>query len=145
VNVHFLPRSPNSHKNSISNSSRLKMSQAIGTASRNTAPVGPKSTAQANDYTSRSHQVTTLGQRGKHSTYQDTPWAHPLGVSPRIFKDFLKKSCLENIHNECTTTKGGDRLRWKEVKMWLLKRKSNQQKHWSTERGDVQLRTICLN
>jgi hypothetical protein len=129
VIVHFLPRSPNSHKNSISNSSRLKMSQATGAASRNTALVGPMSTAQANDYTSRSHQVTTPGQRGKHSAYQDTPWAHPLGVSLRIFKDFLNKSYLQNICNECTTTKGGDRLRWKEVQMRPLKRKSNQQKH----------------
>jgi hypothetical protein len=129
VTVHFLPRSPNSHKNSISNSSHLKMSQATGAASCNTAPVGPKSTVQANDYTSRSHQVTTPGQCGKHSAYQDTPWAHPLGVSPRTFKDFLKKSYLQNIRNECTTTKGGVRLRWKEVQMWLLKRKSNQQKH----------------
>jgi hypothetical protein len=91
VTVHFLPRSPNSRKNSISNSSRLKMSQATGAASRNTAPVGPKSTAQANDYTSQSHQVTTPGQRDKHSAYQGTPWAHPLGVLTRIFKDFLKK------------------------------------------------------
>jgi hypothetical protein len=129
VTIHFLLRSPNSRKNSISNSSRLKMSQAIDVASRNTAPVGPKSTAQANDYTSRSHQVTTPGQRGKHFAYQDTPWAHPLGVSPRIFKDFLKKRYPQNIRNEYTMTKGGDRLRWKEVQMWLLKRKSNQQKH----------------
>jgi hypothetical protein len=67
------------------------MSQATGAALRNTAPVGPKSTALANDYTSRSHQVTTPRQRDKHSAYQDTTWAHPLGVSPRIFKDFLKK------------------------------------------------------
>jgi hypothetical protein len=105
------------------------MSQAIGTASRNTAPIGPKSTAQANDYTLRSHQVTTPGQCGKHSAYQDTPWAHPFGVPPRIFKDFLKKSYPQNICNECTTTKGGDSLIWKEVQMGLLKRKSNQQKH----------------
>jgi hypothetical protein len=48
VIVHFLPRSPNSCKNSISNSSRLKMSQATGVVSRNTASVGLKSTAQAN-------------------------------------------------------------------------------------------------
>jgi hypothetical protein len=67
------------------------MSPATGAASRNTAPVGPKSTAHANDYTSLSHQVITPGQRDKHSAHQDTPWAHPLGVSPRIFKDFLKK------------------------------------------------------
>jgi hypothetical protein len=67
VTFHFLPRSPNSRKNSISNSSRLKMSHATGAASRNTAPVGTKSTAQANDYISRSHQVTTPRQCGKHS------------------------------------------------------------------------------
>jgi hypothetical protein len=129
VTVHFLPHSSNSRKNSISNSSRLKKSQATGIASRNTTPIGPKSNAQANDYTPQSHQVTAPGQCGKHSAYQDTPWAHPLGVSPRIFKDFLKKSYPQNIRNECTTPKGGDRLRWKEVQMWLLKRKSNQQKH----------------
>jgi hypothetical protein len=67
------------------------MSQATDAASHNTAPVGPKSTTQANDYVSRSHQVTTPGQRSKHYAYQDTPWAHPLGVSLRIFKDFLKE------------------------------------------------------
>jgi hypothetical protein len=61
VTVHFLPRSPNSRHNSISNSSHLKMSQATGAASCNTTPVGPKSTTQANDYTPRSHQVNTLG------------------------------------------------------------------------------------
>jgi hypothetical protein len=88
VTVYFIPRSPNSRKNSISNSRRLKVSQATGTVSRNMAPVGPKSTAHANDYTSPSHQVTTPGQRDKHSVYQDTPWAHPLGVLPRIFKIF---------------------------------------------------------
>jgi hypothetical protein len=66
VTVHFLPRSPNSRYNSISNSSRLKMSQATGAASRNTAPVVPKSTTQANDYTPRSHQVTTPGQCGPY-------------------------------------------------------------------------------
>jgi hypothetical protein len=65
----------------------------------------------------------------KHSVYQDNPWAHPLGVSPGIFKDFLKKSYPQNIRNECTATKEGDRLRWKEVQMWLLECKSNQQKH----------------
>jgi hypothetical protein len=47
VTVHFLPRSPNSHENSLSNSSRLKMSQATGAPSRNTKPFGPRSTAQA--------------------------------------------------------------------------------------------------
>jgi hypothetical protein len=88
VTVHFLIRSPNSRKNSISNSNHLKMSQATGAISRNTTPVGPKSTAHANDYTSPSHKVTTLGQRDKHSAHQGTPWVHPLGVSPRIFKIF---------------------------------------------------------
>jgi hypothetical protein len=97
VTVHFLPRSSNSRKNSISNSSRLKISQATGAASHNTAPVGPKSTTEANDYTSRSHQITTPGQRDKYSAYQDTPWAHPLGVTPRIFKDFLKK-CVGTLN-----------------------------------------------
>jgi hypothetical protein len=86
VTIHFLPRSPNSRKNSISDSSRLKMSQATGAVSRNMAPVGPKSTTQANDYISPSYQVTTSGQHDKHSAHQDTHWAHPLGVSPRIFK-----------------------------------------------------------
>jgi hypothetical protein len=47
VTVHFLPRSLNSRKYSISNSSHLKMSQAIGAASRNTTSFGPRSTAQA--------------------------------------------------------------------------------------------------
>jgi hypothetical protein len=47
VAVHFLPRSLNSHKYSISKSSRLKMSQAIDAASRNTTPFGPRSTARA--------------------------------------------------------------------------------------------------
>ena len=101
------------------------MSQATGAVSRNTTPVGPKSTAQANDYTSLSHQVTTSVQHDKHSAHQDIPWAHPLGVSPGILKDFLKKSYPENIRNECITTKG-DRLRWKEVQMWLLECKFNQ-------------------
>jgi hypothetical protein len=84
VTVHFLPRSLNSRKNSISNSSRLKMGQATVAVSRNTTPVGPKSTAQANDYTPLSHQATTSGQRDKHSTQG----RHPLGVSPKIFKIF---------------------------------------------------------
>ena len=47
VTIHFLPRSPNSRKYSISNSSRLKMSQATGVASRNMTPFGPRSTAPA--------------------------------------------------------------------------------------------------
>jgi hypothetical protein len=58
------------------------MSQATGAVSRNTTQVGPKSTAQENDYTSPSHQVITSGQHDKHFAYQDTPWAHPLGVLP---------------------------------------------------------------
>jgi hypothetical protein len=64
-----------------------------------------------------------------NTAYPDTPWAHPLGVLPKIFKDFLKKSYLHNICSEYTTTKGGDRLRWEEVQMLLLNCKSNQQKH----------------
>jgi hypothetical protein len=76
VTVHFLPRSPNSRKNSIRNSSRLKISQATSVVLRNTAPFGPKSTTQANDYTPPSHQVTTSGQRDKHSAYQDTHWVY---------------------------------------------------------------------
>jgi hypothetical protein len=66
VTVHFLPHSQNSHKNSISNSNRLKMSQASGAVLCNMAPVGFKSTSQANDYTSPSCQVITSGQRDKH-------------------------------------------------------------------------------
>jgi hypothetical protein len=45
--VHLLPRSPNSRKYSISNSNRLKASQAADAASRNTTPFGLRSTAQA--------------------------------------------------------------------------------------------------
>jgi hypothetical protein len=92
------------------------MCQATGAVSRNMAPFGPKSTAQANDYTPPSHQVTTLGQHDKHSAYQDIPWAHPLGV-------------LRNVRNESIATKEGDRLKWEEAQLWLLKHKSNQQKH----------------
>jgi hypothetical protein len=84
VTVHFLPRSPNTRKNSISNSRHLKMSQATSVVSRNTTLVGPNSTAQANDYTPPSHQITTLGQRDKHLSRG----RHPLGVSPGIFKIF---------------------------------------------------------
>jgi hypothetical protein len=50
------------------------MSQATGVVSRNTTPVGRKSTTQANYYTSPSHQVTTSGQHDRHSAYQDTHW-----------------------------------------------------------------------
>jgi hypothetical protein len=47
VTVHFIPRSPNSRKYSISNSSRLKMSQATDAASRNMTSFGLRSTARA--------------------------------------------------------------------------------------------------
>jgi hypothetical protein len=47
VTVHFLPRSPNNRKYSISNSSRLKMSQATGATSHNTTLFGPRSTVEA--------------------------------------------------------------------------------------------------
>jgi hypothetical protein len=97
VTVHFLPRSPNSRKNSISNSSRLKMSQATGTASRNTTTVGPKSIAQANYYTSRSHQVTTPGQCGKHSAYQDTPWACRPEFSKIFWRSHIHKIYAMNV------------------------------------------------
>jgi hypothetical protein len=91
VTVHFLPRSPNTHKNSISNSSRLKMSQATGAVSRNTAPVGPKSTAQANDYTTPSHQITTSGQHDKHLSWGRHPLGTPIGCIARNLQDFLKR------------------------------------------------------
>jgi hypothetical protein len=42
------------------------MRQATGAVSRNPASVGLKSTAQANDYTPPSHQITTSGQRDKN-------------------------------------------------------------------------------
>jgi hypothetical protein len=71
-------RSPNSHKNLISNSNRLEMSQASSAASRNTTPNGIKSTAQAKYYTSPSCQVTTLGQRDRRLLLG----RHPLGVPP---------------------------------------------------------------
>jgi hypothetical protein len=91
MTIHFLPRSPNSHKDSIGDSSRLKMSQATGAVSRNTASVGPTSIAQANDYTSLSHQVTTSGQRDKHSTLGRHPLDTPIGCIAQNFQDFLKK------------------------------------------------------
>jgi hypothetical protein len=81
VTVHFLPRSPNSRKNSISNSSRLKMSQATGAVSHNTAPLGFKSIAQANDYTSPSCQVTTSRQRDKHLSRGRHPLGTPIGCT----------------------------------------------------------------
>jgi hypothetical protein len=62
------------------------MTQATGAVSRNTTPVGPKSTAQANDYTPPSHQITTSGQRDKHLSRG----RHPLGVSLGIFKIFRR-------------------------------------------------------
>jgi hypothetical protein len=90
VIVHFLPRSPNSRKNSIINSNRLKMSQATGTVSRNMTPVGLKSTAQANDYTAPSHQVTTSGQRDKHLSRSRHPLGIPIGCTSQNLQDFLK-------------------------------------------------------
>jgi hypothetical protein len=36
-------------------------------------------------------------------------------VAKKNSKDFLKKSYPHSIHNECTMTKGRDRLRWEEV------------------------------
>jgi hypothetical protein len=64
------------------------MSQATGAVSRNMAPVGIKSTAQAKYYTSPSCQVTTSGQRDRHLLRVDTLWAHQLGVPPGFFKIF---------------------------------------------------------
>jgi ABC-type polar amino acid transport system ATPase subunit len=52
----------------------------------------------------------------------------PIGCVTQNFQVFVKEQYLQNIRNECTMTKGGDRLRQEEVQMWLLKRKSNQQK-----------------
>jgi hypothetical protein len=91
VTVHFLPCSLNSRKNSISNSSRLKMSQATDAVSCNTAPVGPKSTAQANDYTPPSHQITTSGQRNKHLSRDRHCLGTPIGCIARNLQDFLKR------------------------------------------------------
>jgi hypothetical protein len=121
--------SQNSHKNSISNSSRLKMSQATGVVSRNTTPFGSKSTAQANDYTPPSHQITTSVQRDKHLSWDRRPLGTPIGCIAQNLQDFLKRWCPQNIRNECTATKRGDQLKREEAQMWLLKRKSNQQKH----------------
>jgi hypothetical protein len=129
VTVHFLPRSSNSRKNSISNSNRLKMSQASGAVSRNTAPVGFKPTTQANDYNPLSCQVTTSGQRDKHLSRGRHPLGTPIGCIAWILQDFLKWRYLQNIHNEYTATKREDWLKWEEVQMRLPKHKSNQQKH----------------
>jgi hypothetical protein len=129
VTVYFLPRSPNSHKNSISNSNRLKMSEASGTVSRNMAPIGFQSTTQANDYTSLSCQVTTLGQRDKHLSRGRHPLGTPIRCTVRILQDFLKQRYLQDIRNEYTATKREDQLKWEEVQMRLPKHKSNQQKH----------------
>jgi hypothetical protein len=73
-------------------------------------PFGSKSIAQANDYTSLSHQVTTLGKCDKHYVYQDTHW-----VYRQNFQDFLKMQYPQNLRNECIATKGGDRLKWEEA------------------------------
>jgi hypothetical protein len=90
VTVHFLPRSPNSRKNSISNSSRLKMSQATGVVTCNMTPVGLKSTAQANDYTPLSHQITSSGERDKRLSRSRHPLGTPIGYIARKLQDFLK-------------------------------------------------------
>jgi hypothetical protein len=84
-------RSPNSHKTSISNSSRLEMSQASGAASRNTTLDGIKSTAQAEYYTSSSCQVTTLGQRDRRLLLGRHPLGTPVGCTAWILQDFLKR------------------------------------------------------
>ena len=99
-------RSPNSHKTSISNSNRLEMSQASGTASRNTAHDGIKSTAQAKYYTSPSYQVTTSGQCDRHLLLDRHPSGTPIGCTAWILQNFLKRWYLQHIHNEYTTTKG---------------------------------------
>jgi hypothetical protein len=129
VTIHFLLRSPNSHKNSTSNSNRLKMSQTSGAISHNTTPVGIKSTAQAKYYTSPSCQVATLGQCDRHLLQGRHPLGTPIGCTARILQDFLKRRYLQNICNKYTMTKGEDRLKWEEVQMRLPKHKSNQQKH----------------
>jgi hypothetical protein len=56
------------------------MSEATDAASRNTTQFDQGQLLRQYDYTPRSHQVTTLGQCAKRSAYQDTTWAHPLGV-----------------------------------------------------------------
>jgi hypothetical protein len=106
VTVHFLPRLPKSRKNSISNSNHLKMSQASSTVSCNMAPVGFKSTAQANDYTPPSCQVTTSRQLDKYLSWGRHPLGTPIGCTTRILQDFLKQRYLQNIHNEYTANVG---------------------------------------
>jgi hypothetical protein len=69
----------------------------------------------------------------------------PIGCVAQNFQDFLKKRYPQNIRNECIATKGGDRLKREEAQLWLLKPKSNQQKHGSTKQGGVQPKAICLN
>jgi hypothetical protein len=91
VTVHFLPRTPNNRKNSISNSSRLEISQATDVVSRNMAPVGLKSTAQENDYTPPSHQITTSEQRDKHLSRGRHPLGTPIGCIAQNLQDFLKR------------------------------------------------------
>jgi hypothetical protein len=39
----------------------------------------------------------------------------PIGCVAQNFQDFMKEHYLQNIRNECTTTKGGDRLRREEA------------------------------
>jgi hypothetical protein len=67
------------------------MSHTTDVVSCNTAPVGPKPTAQANDYTPPSHQITTLGQRDKHPSRGRHPLVTPIGCIARILQDFLKR------------------------------------------------------
>jgi hypothetical protein len=67
------------------------MSQATDAVSRNMAPVGLKSTAQANDYTPPSHQITTSGQRDKHLSRGRHPLGTPIGCISQNLQDFLKR------------------------------------------------------
>jgi prophage antirepressor-like protein len=39
----------------------------------------------------------------------------PIGYVAQNFQDFVKDQYLQNIRNECTTTKGGDRLKQEEA------------------------------
>jgi hypothetical protein len=66
------------------------MSQATGAVSRSTTPAGLKSTAQANDYTPPSHQITTSGQHDKHLSRSRHPLGTPIGCIARKLQDFLK-------------------------------------------------------
>jgi hypothetical protein len=104
------------------------MSQAIGAASRNTAPVGPKSTAQANDYTSR-HIKLLLQDSAVNTLRTKTPLGHTIGCVAQNFQRFSEEVISTKYTQLMYHNKRGDWLRWKEVQMWLLKRKSNQQKH----------------